>query len=417
MRPASTTPSSSLVRSRALTLLAGLMLVVSACSAGDDSAANSSVGGQPEATTTSIEDYPDAQTRALRRLAAAPRPVPRSALPPRHLDEERFPESLVDRYRIVSGGPAPDAIASIDEPRFEPVSEVDWLEGTEPVLVLVEGTSARAYPIQVLIWHEIVNDVIGDRAVTVTYCPLCNSGVAFDRTLDGEILDFGTSGALYQSALVMYDRQSESLWTHFDGRAVIGDRVGTELELVPVATVSFADFAHSHPDGGVLARHDPAQPYGRNPYGTYDQGDKPPAGFFTGEVDPRAGAKDRVVGIQIGDSRIAVSLDRLQRDRVLLVEIEGRQAVVWLLPGTASALSSADATAGVEVGATGVFFTERIFAPTEIGFIDAETSSQWDVLGNAIKGPAEGERLEPIEHVDTFWFAWSGYYPETDLID
>lgn len=405
--------TASRVRTKPVVVVAvALSLVITACSSSSDRA-----GIDETRTTTSIEDYPDAQTRRLRRLAAAPRPVPHSALPPRHLDAEQFPLSLVDRYLIVSGGPPPDAIASIDEPRFEQVADVDWLADTEPVLVVTVGSTTRAYPIQIMIWHEIVNDEIEGQPVVITYCPLCNSGVAFERVVEGELLDFGTSGSLYQSALVMYDRQTESLWTHFDGLAVIGDYLGTKLSFVPTATISWTDYRRSHPDGEVLSPADPTRPYGRNPYGPYDQRQEPSSGFFSGEVDARAGAMDRVVGLQIAGAPTAISRDRLQRERVIYLQVNGRSVVVWHRPGTASALNASIVADGTDIGATGSFYTDRRFSENVDGFVDDATSSTWDVLGTALSGPEADERLEPIAHVDTFWFAWSTYHPETELID
>jgi hypothetical protein len=146
-----------------------------------------------------VKEYPDLNLRQLRRLASEPRSVEDSALPPRHLDEELFPESLVERTRIVSGGPPADGIPSIDDPRFQPAAEVDWLKEDEAVLALEHGATVRAYPVRVMMWHEIVNDRIDGTPVAVTYCPLCNSAVAFDRRLERRELEFGTLVSLYLS--------------------------------------------------------------------------------------------------------------------------------------------------------------------------------------------------------------------------
>ena len=148
------------------------------------------------------------------------------------MDNPRFPEPLVDIERIRSGGPPPDGIPPIDSPVFQTADSVDWLQCNEPVLVLQVGDDARAYPIQVMTWHELVNDTFGDVPVTVSYCPLCNSALAYRRDLGDRIFTFGTSGRLFNSSLVMYDRQTESLWTHFNGAAVVGVLTGTQLELL-----------------------------------------------------------------------------------------------------------------------------------------------------------------------------------------
>jgi hypothetical protein len=371
--------------------------------------------------------YPDRIARDLDRLAAETRPVPNSALPPRHLNAEQFPTSLVDRDRIVSGGPPPDGIPAIDEPQFAPARTISWLADDEAVLVLQSGEPVRAYPIQIMIWHEIVNDRTGDAPVTVTYCPLCNSGVAFDPRVDGRVLDFGTSGALYQSALVMYDRQTESLWTHFNGHAVVGTMVGQQLRVLPLSTVSWKDFAAAHPDAPVLTRdtgYD--RPYGRNPYVGYDQADRPLPGFFTGDADGRLLPMTRVVGVNIrtasgGAVSLAVTTEDLATRGVITTEVDGRRVTFWHTPGTASSLHRENVADGADVGATGVFYADHEeddlqFSRTGAEFVDERTGSTWNVLGEAVAGPLAGKLLESVPHVDTFWFAWSAYQPDTALL-
>ncbi len=133
-----------------------------------------------------------------------------------------FPAPLIDLEHLVAGGPPPDGIPPIDHPKFQRADTVDWLEAAEPVLALTVAGETRAYPLQIMTWHEIVNDTVGGEPVAVTYCPLCNSGVAFHRRVNGEVLDFGTSGMLYADNLVMYDRQTQSLWPQLTGQASVG---------------------------------------------------------------------------------------------------------------------------------------------------------------------------------------------------
>ena len=142
-----------------------------------------------------------------------------------------------------TGGVSRDSIPALDNPTFDSITETDlWLTDPEPVLVLPLNDDVRAYPIPILIWHEIVNDVVDGRPVIITYCPLCASGLAFERVVDGRTLDFGATGILRNADLVMYDRQTESWWQQFTGAAVVGDRTGTQLPLLPVSLVSWADF-------------------------------------------------------------------------------------------------------------------------------------------------------------------------------
>ena len=148
--------------------------------------------------------------------------------------------ALVPLDEIGSGGPPPDGIPAIDRPAFVTPAEADhWLPAKEPVLALELAGDARAYPLRILMWHEIVNDTVGGRAVTVTYCPLCNSGLVFDRVVDDTMLDFGTSGQLYRSDLVMYDRQTHSLWSQMEGRALVGAKAGARLAMPPANTLAY----------------------------------------------------------------------------------------------------------------------------------------------------------------------------------
>jgi hypothetical protein len=189
-----------------------------------------------------------------------------------------FSKHTVPLDEITSGGPPRDGIPAIEEPRFISVAEADaWLHPREAVVLIQIGDDARAYPIQILMWHEIVNDVVGRTPLTVTYCPLCNTAIAFDRRLDGQVLDFGTTGRLRRSNMVMYDRQTETWWQQATGEAIAGKLAGRQLELLPAALISWAEFREAHPIGGVLSRETGhSRAYGRNPYVGYDDPERLP---------------------------------------------------------------------------------------------------------------------------------------------
>jgi Protein of unknown function (DUF3179) len=298
---------------------------------------------------------------------------------------------------------------------------VDFLALAEPVLALELGGEERAYPVQILIWHEIVNDTVGGTPVAVTYCPLCNSALAFDRRAAGRVLDFGTSGMLYNSDLVMYDRQTRSLWPQIEGRAVAGVLTGTTLTPYVVSTVSWGEWRAAHPDDWVLSR-DTGHPrdYGRNPYTGYDQPTGAPFALDR-DADPRLPPKTRVVGLGAGDHAVAVTLARVAAERVLEVTPDRKPVVLFARPGLASALDTADIASGRQVAATAAFDPlvdgRRLsFRPDGDRFVDADTGSQWNLLGEATKGPLHGRQLTPVQHVDTFWFAWAAFQPDTRLI-
>lgn len=383
-------------------------------------------------TTTADEPVPstapspgtDLTTTTGERPAASAFPAGPSAL--RDMRSDEFPAPLVDVDEIISGGPPPDGIPPIDDPSFLPVDEnLDFLPAQEPVVALEIDGDARAYPIRAMVWHEIVNDTVGGVPVAVTYCPLCNSAATYDRRVDGAVTTFGTSGRLYRSALVMYDRATESLWTHFDGRAVIGVLVGTELDEYPSPLLSWGDFRAEYPTGSVLDfeaagfRRD----YGRNPYVQYDDPDNTPF-LFRGALDDRAAAMQRVVGIELDGAARAFSLDVVGggAGKATSAEVGERPIAIFWKPGQASALDSGTVSDGRDVGSVAVFDAVVDGDPLTFRFADGvftddQTGTEWSIAGRGVSGPLAGSQLDRIPHLDTFWFAWSTYQPDTDLVD
>ena len=236
-----------------LVTLGALALVAGACGGSEDAAGDAT----PEPTTTTLFIPEAPETDVPPPNADGENPPGRAPLAGSS-GRESVPSALADRFwpgfatlippdQIRSGGPPPDGIPALDEPVFAPTGEIDFLADSEAVLALEINGDARAYPLQIMTWHELVNDTVGGVPVTISYCPLCNSSVAYDRNAAGRVLDFGTSGMLYQSSLVMYDRQTQSLWTHFDGLAVIGELIGTQLDFWPMAIVSWGPGATPTP--------------------------------------------------------------------------------------------------------------------------------------------------------------------------
>ncbi|MCP3994667.1 MAG: DUF3179 domain-containing protein [bacterium] len=333
---------------------------------------------------------------------------------------------MVDPAEILSGGPPPDGIPPLDSPVFIDVAAAgEVFNDAEPVVVIdIEG-DARAYPVQVMIWHEIVNDTVGGVPVSVTYCPLCNSAVSYRREIRGVETTFGTSGRLFSSALVMYDRATETLWTHFDGKAVVGMLAGEQLEVIASPLMSWADFRDVYPTGLVL---DPdatgfVRQYGRNPYFGYD--DETTAPFlFTGSVDDRAAAKQRVVGVSLDGESAAFTLQAISGDVAAASQasVAGTDLVILWKGGQSTALEEERVDTGRDVGSVGVFLPvvegqALTISAADGVFKDAETGSTWNVAGEAVDGELEGSRLERVAHLDTFWFAWATYQPGTILVE
>jgi hypothetical protein len=257
-----------------------------------------------------------------------------------------FSKTRIGWNEIFSGGPPRDGIPSIDKPVFKAVGESGDLTATEPVIGLEINGDARAYPLRILIWHEIVNDEVGGTPVTVTYCPLCNSSIVFDRRVLPHVLDFGTTGKLRNSDLVMYDRQTESWWQQFTGEAIVGSLTGTELKLVPSRLESFAEFKARHPGGKVLVPNDPGlRDYGRNPYVGYDMAAAP--FLYRGDYPKDVEAMARVVVVRPAPGKIhAVTLEHLRKKgQLVLSGVE----LTWR-PGQTTALDHWDIAQGRDVG-------------------------------------------------------------------
>jgi len=327
----------------------------------------------------------------------------------------------IEYNELLSGGPPRDGIPSIDDPQFiSPDAAQEWLPDNEPVIALEIDGAARAYPLQILTWHEIVNDVVADVPVAVTFCPLCNSAITFDRHLDGKVYEFGTSGLLRNSDLVMYDRTTESLWQQFTGEGIVGDLAGAQLTFLPSSIVSFADFREAHPEGVVLSRDTGfSRRYGQNPYVGYDNIGSSPF-LFRGEIDGRLAAVERVVTVSLHDVGVDVAypLSTLSEVGVINDSQGGRDLVVLHTSGTSSALGDRTIAAAQDVGATGVFDPnldgqKLTFQRDGEAMVDAETGSTWNILGQAIDGPLAGEQLEPSVHGDHFWFSWAAFKPDT----
>ena len=260
--------------------------------------------------------------------------------------------------------------------------EVD-LPDIEPVIgVIIEGTP-RAYPIRILIWHEIVNDQIGDVPFTVTYCPLCNTGIVFDRRVADDVLDFGTTGKLRNSDLVMYDRQTESWWQQFTGEAIVGAMTGQALTSLPSRLESFGNFraraAKIDPGGGwvLVPNNETMRAYGITPYVGYDSSPKP--FLYNGELPTEVAPLSRIV--RVGDK--AWSLDLVKEKGELVTD--GGLRLRWE-GGQTSALDRSAIAQGLDVG--NVVVEEK---------------------------GADGDWVDAVYTVD-FAFAFRAFFPDVEIV-
>ena len=343
-----------------------------------------------------------------------------------------FSKFSVDVTEVIAGGPPKDGIPSIDKPLFESISDADkWLDSREPVIVVQTPESApsgevKIYPLQILTWHEIVNDTINGHPITVTYCPLCNTGVVFMalvKTESGtaaepkEKLEFGVTGFLRYSNMIMYDRQTESWWQQATGEAIAGVMTGKRLTIHPSLTLSFSDAKSIFPKALVLSRETGySRPYGTNPYVGYDSKEIP--FLYQGpEVDSALRMLEQVIVVKHGDDSQAVPYSQLQEEGVVQFLLDGRKVAVFWKEGTASALDSRQIAQGRDIGSGNAFFTEvdqyeLNFVKIDTGFRDLQTGSHWNEAGIAIKGPLQGTRLPLVTAVQHFWFSYYAFSRE-----
>jgi hypothetical protein len=258
--------------------------------------------------------------------------------------QTNFSKLEIDPASVLSGGPPRDGIPSIDDPQFIPVADEGEIPDREPVVSVVVNGDARAYPLRIMMWHEIVNDEVGGVPLAVTYCPLCNASIVFEATLDGTPLEFGTTGKLRNSDLIMYDRRTQSWWQQFSGEAIAGEYAGRSLKMLPSRLDSWARFKQEHPDGKVLIPSNPEmRAYWRNPYANYDSAAAP--FLFKGTLPVGIHAMERVVLVR-GDDPFAIALPLLEKEGEIR---EGDKVLRWEA-GQASALDTASIAEGRDVG-------------------------------------------------------------------
>ena len=256
--------------------------------------------------------------------------------------ETDFDRIGIDLGEVRSGGPAKDGIPALTAPAFIAVAEEAGLAPREPVMTYVPDQGpARAYPIRYLMWHEIVNDVVDNRPIAVTFCPLCNTGMVFDSRVDGEALEFGVSGLLRNSDMIMYDRQTDSWWQQALGTAIVGTHLGAQLEHLPAWMESWDTYRAAHPDGLVMAEPVAPRDYGLNPYKGYDTSVRP---FLYAGEDPPHGIDPLARLLRVGNR--AWPLERIARAQRIA---EAGVVITWT-EGQASALDTAEIGSGRDVG-------------------------------------------------------------------
>ncbi|MDQ3549847.1 MAG: DUF3179 domain-containing protein [Chloroflexota bacterium] len=315
---------------------------------------------------------------------------------------------LIPLAYIADGGPGKDVIPALNGPQF--VGAEGWDEqnyrGTELVIGVEVNGIRRAYPFQVLVWLEIVNDTIAGVPLAVTYCPLCGTGVVFVREIDGLPVLFGVSGKLYNSDLLMFDRRTDSLWSQITGTAVVGELTGMRLEVYPSEIMTWNEWRETYPDSEVLSR-DSGSPwfYDVDPYLGYYESRS--IWFPVSDRDERLHAKTRVSGVEIDDVTFGAYPDEAVTEHGPVNDILGGVALLVVADPTAS---------------NNLVIFERRVGGRELTFrrdgdalVDEETGTRWSFAGEALSGELSGAQLRAIIPIKGFWFAWYAFHQDTEL--
>jgi hypothetical protein len=328
----------------------------------------------------------------------------------------------IDPHEIMSGGVARDAIPPIYKPTFTDTKKAGvWIHDDEPVMVISIAGQTRIYPISILMFHEIVSDQIGNTYIAVTFCPLCNAAIVFNRSVDGKVYTFGVSGMLRKSDMLMWDHETESLWQQLTGTAVVGSMLGKTLRVVPSKMIGFQDAVAAFPEAKVLSKATGHQrQYGMNPYRGYDLSKRP--FLFRGKINSDYPAMERMLCFVSGDG-VAYSYSRLLKENVVHDTVSGERIVIFYEPKTKSALHEGNISQSRAVGSAAAYSSvvdgrQLTFTFIDDGiFKDTKTGSFWTVNGICVSGEFKGKRLRLIKHAHHFWFAWQAFYPDTEVRD
>ncbi|MDC8451441.1 MAG: DUF3179 domain-containing protein [Candidatus Nitrosotalea sp.] len=310
---------------------------------------------------------------------------------------------IVPLDEIKDGGPPKDGIPSIDNPKFIHVSEAKFLKDDDLVIGIQLDGQTKAYPLLILVWHEIVNDKVGTTPVAVTYCPLCFTTQVFDRRINGTEVEFGTSGKLYNSNLVMYDRYTNSYWSQALGEGITGDLTSYKLEKIPSDLMRWSDWKSLYPNSNVLSTDTGFErSYGADPYGDYYT--DPQIIFPVSNEDSRMGPKEMIIGYEDSDKYKAYKIKDIASSK-LIDDIVGKKDIMLIsfYPFDVKGFDRKISNQTLD------------FSYADGKILDKQTNSEWNFDGVAVSGPLTGTHLQRLTLNPGFWFEWVAFHPQTEI--
>ena len=328
-----------------------------------------------------------------------------TVIPPENIMVTKGLKHIVPLDKIRGGGPPKDGIPSVDDPKFATVSDSEFMSDSDIVIGLDINGETKAYPLFVMVWHEIVNDKVGGVPVSVTYCPLCFTNQVFERIIDGQEVEFGTSGKLYNSNLVMYDRLTDSYWSQALGLAITGELTGYELKRIPFDVISWQDWKNMHPDTLVMTTETGhLRAYAVDPYGDYYT--DPRIIFPVDHRDDRMHPKELILGFHENDVYRAFKQIDVESANVINDKVDDKSLLlVSLFTGNARAFDRM---------VDGNVLTFDFIDDT---IIDLETESIWNYDGLAISGSMDGTQLVRVPFDPGFWFEWVAFHHTTEVYE
>lgn len=319
---------------------------------------------------------------------------------------------------------------ALDKPKFVSKSEgLEMFFSKEPVIVVEFNGVAKAYSLNILTMHEISNDELEGIPILVTYCPLCNSGMVYNRSINHhgkkEILKFEASGMLRNSDMVMLDRKTETLWQQLMGTAIVGTYNETQLDIIPSIIISVEEFFTRYPEGQILSKKtgysEIEKKYGYNPYKKYDEKENPIQHFFNSDkVDKRLPALERIVDVEHNGAYKIYSFSSASKNGVINDTFKTKKVVLFYKPGTVSILDENDISTSKDVGSVTVFNAvidkqHLTFKKENNVFVDTKTNSKWDITGHCYEGILKGKQLQIEPHSNHFAFAWLAFNPDSEI--
>tara|TARA_Y100001972_G_scaffold124695_1_gene174426 strand:+ start:7078 stop:8166 length:1089 start_codon:yes stop_codon:yes gene_type:complete len=329
----------------------------------------------------------------------------------------QFGDWLIPYDNIYDGGPGKDGIPALLNPKLISAAEASYLSDADLVIGTLVNGEPRAYPHIILDWHEIINDQAGDQVYTINYCPLTGTGMNWKRNINGSINTFGVSGLLYNSNLILYDRDTDSNWSQMRAESVHGRYIGRSADLFPMLETTWLTWKTMYPETMVVSLNTGIdRPYGNYPYVSNqtkeDYREAPFLIFPVTNDDDRLHRKERVLGVRIGGEAKAYRFNDFEGNTIVRTNTIGGQPVVIIGNASKNFMTAYRSVLGGEtLSFSGLDQSELPHVMTD------NRGNTWDIFGRAVTGPDTGAELIVAEAYIGYWFAWAAFNPEIEIID